>query len=460
MICATSALFDTLRRRHRPILWSLVAIAVVLRVLLAIDCPTPFGYVFDYYHEGVDIMYAKGRLPIAEDCWQCYHPPLYYVLGLPFYVAGRHVPDDPDDAPDWGLRGLTGLALVAGAMTAYFSDRVVRYLEPDPAFRVIGTGLILAFPCLFISSYGPDADIVVAAVMTMFLWAFTRFVSQPDSQTTRRAVWIGVLAGLAASAKYSGLIALGTAGVVFGWQLIASQGRLRTVRLGLVVLVSALAVGSWKYVDNARRYGNPLHANGSAEDAFEVHHDLYWNQYDFFSFHPRLILQASAPDGPKGTLTELPVYRSVWTTLYGMAWGDLSFFSVPGRIDDPSAPYPWKHIPAWLTAIVLFLGIVPTMLAAVGVMTTFMTHEHRPMLVMLGLTMASYLAWVVAQDAWALKTKYVLFLLPAYVSYALAGLRVVCERLPQLIGRATAWLLVALVLTAHLYLYAFAVGHL
>jgi hypothetical protein len=30
----------------------------------------------DYYHEGVELMYSKGRLPIAEDCWQCYHPPL------------------------------------------------------------------------------------------------------------------------------------------------------------------------------------------------------------------------------------------------------------------------------------------------------------------------------------------------------------------------------------------------
>jgi len=457
---ATVALFDTLRRRQTPILGALLAAALLLRVLLAVDCPTPFGYVYDYYHEGVEMMYAKGRLPIAEDCWQCYHPPLYYALGLPFYAAGRRLASDPDDGPDWGLRGLTGLALVAGALTAYFSDRVVRGLESDPALRMIGTGLILGFPCLFISSYGPDADIVVAAVMTMFLAALLRFAKEPDAQSVRGAIWVGALAGLAASAKYSGLIALATAGVVLGWQMVTLPNRLRTLRLALIVLVSALAVGSWKYVDNARRYGNLLHANGSAEDAFEEDHDYYWDRYDFWSFHPRQILEASAPGGPPGVLTTLPVYRSVWTTLYGMAWGDLSFFSVPGRIEDPEAPYPWKHIPPWLTGTVLFLGLVPTGLAAVGLVSTIARRDYLPLLVMLALTLSAYLSWVVAQDDWALKTKYLLFLLPVYVAYSLAGLRLVRDRRPHLIGNAAAWLLIALVLSAHVYLFAFAIGHL
>jgi hypothetical protein len=35
----------------------------------------------------------------------------------------------------------------------------------------------------------------------------------------RGAIWVGALAGLAASAKYSGLIALATAGVVLGCQM-------------------------------------------------------------------------------------------------------------------------------------------------------------------------------------------------------------------------------------------------
>ena len=79
----------TLRRHASPILWTLVAAALVLRALLAYCSPTPFGYVFDYYHEAIELFYEKGRLPIAADCWQCYHPPLFYLLGLQSAAIGR-----------------------------------------------------------------------------------------------------------------------------------------------------------------------------------------------------------------------------------------------------------------------------------------------------------------------------------------------------------------------------------
>jgi hypothetical protein len=87
-------------------------------------------------------------------------------------------------------------------------------------------------------------------------------------------------------------------------------------------------------------------------------------------------------------------------------------------------------------------------------------RDYLPLLVMLALTLSAYLSWVVAQDDWALKTKYLLFLLPVYVAYSLAGLRLVRDRRPHLIGNAAAWLLIALVLSAHVYLFAFAIGHL
>jgi hypothetical protein len=99
-----------------------------------------------------------------------------------------------------------------------------------------------------------------------------------------------------------------------------------------------------------------------------------------------------------------------------MAWGDLSFFSVPGRIEDPEAPYPWKHIPSWLMAPCCSSGSCRRC-AAAGLVSTIARRDYLPLLVMLVLTLSSYLAWVVAQDEWALKTKYLLFLLPAYVAH-------------------------------------------
>src|SRR3569832_1974609 len=60
-------------RRHEPaLLILLTALAVIDRGLLALRSPTPYGYVFDFYHEAIQKFYALGRLPIASDCWQCY----------------------------------------------------------------------------------------------------------------------------------------------------------------------------------------------------------------------------------------------------------------------------------------------------------------------------------------------------------------------------------------------------
>ena len=457
---ASGPFMATLRRHASPILWTLLAAALALRALLAYCSPTPFGYVFDYYHEAVELFYEKGRLPIAADCWQCYHPPLFYLLGLPFYAVGVWLGGARDSAPEWGLRALTILAVAAGAVATYSSARLVQFLARDRALTVLGVALVLTFPCLFISSYGPDADIVVTAAMTAFLLAFTRFAAEPRRQTWQSAVWVGALAGLAASAKYSGLIALATAGVVMSLRLLFSRDRLRTLAHAAIIAGVAIAIASPKYVDNWRRHGTPLFANGSAGDAFSSTREYYWDEYDFTSFSIPAILDTSGPAAPKGELTDLPVYHCVWTTLYGLAWSDLSFFSVRGRISDPNPPYPAKAIPRAVTAAVLYLALVPTALSAIGLLVTARRREYLPLHVMLALTMSSYLAWVVAQDAWALKTKYIMFLLPVFVAYVVAGVRWTLRRLPRPLSGAVVIALAALVLASHLYLLAFAVGHL
>jgi hypothetical protein len=453
-------------RRHRGrLLIGLAAIAAATRLALVIACPTPFGYVFDYYHEGIEIFWRTGRLPVAADCWQCYHPPLYYVLGLPLYALGTVLGRASEDPEVWGLRALAVLPFLAASVATLYSARLVRFIVRDRMLSLVGIALVLAFPCLFIGFDAPEADIVVTAAMCAFLYYLVRAASEPRRYGWREAAVIGTLSGLAAAAKYSGLIALGTAGVMTilllttggaRHQSSAGLARWRIASLGLLVLALTAAVGGWRYLDNERRYGRPLFANGSAGDAFSVDTEYYWDQYDFRSFDLPGAIRSTGPHAPPGQLTHLPIYRSVWTTLYAMGWGDLGFFSVAGRIDDPAAPYPSKHIPMWLTGAVLYLGLVPTVLAGLGMVLTLPRRSCWPLHVMFVLTLASYIPWVLAQVEWALKTKYILFLLPVYVTWAVEGLRWIRARAPRPVETTVLALIVMLVLVSFVWQGAFA----
>jgi len=108
-----------------------------------------------------------------------------------------------------------------------------------------------------------------------------------------------------------------------------------------------------------------------------------------------------------------------------------------------------------LASSVLILGLVPDGLAAIGFLVTLRRRILWPVAATCVITGAAYVTWFLAQESWALKTKYILFLLPAYVLYALLGLRWL-ERLVPVAGRIVWLALAALVVAAHLYLLDFA----
>src|SRR3954470_15577720 len=145
---------DWARRHERTLLLVLAAVAAVDRALLAWRSPTPYGYVFDFYHEAIQKTYALGRLAIASDCWQCYHPPLLPLLGLPLYAVGKALVGGPGGLGDPALRFVAPLSLACAAVAAFYAYRTLRLFRFAGTDLTIGSAIVLAFPCLFFSSYG------------------------------------------------------------------------------------------------------------------------------------------------------------------------------------------------------------------------------------------------------------------------------------------------------------------
>lgn len=431
----------------------LMTVAGAWRVLLVAGSPAPFGYVYDPYYEPVEMLYRTGSLPESTACWQCYHPPLFYLAGLPFFAAGMWL--FGHDATR-ALSILSLLAMVSAAIGVFYGYRLLRLFRLRGLELVLGASILVGLPLSFVSSYGPEADILSTAILMAFLYYLTRYHTHFGHATLGQAIVLGALAGLAMATKYSGLIAI----LVAGGVLASHLGRQpwRVIQHGAIVLAVSLAIGSWKYIENAAVRGTVLYANGSAQEGFRpAPRQRYWDQYDFLSFELADLLALSHRDAPAGNLTYLPVYRSVWTTLHGMAWSDMSFFSNPtrGGID---RVYVWRGVPFWLTSGVLVLGLVPNLLALGGALATLRRRALLPLPLTSVTTFGLYIYWFTAQETWALKTKYILFLLPVYALYAIFGLRWLRRWATPAVHAAAVWLLVCLVVLCHAYLYMFAVG--
>ena len=452
-----------LSARQGQTVWLLVLVATgaILRLILAARSPTPYGYVFDFYHEAIQKFYAQGHLPSSTDCWQCYHPPLHVWLGFPLYAIGRWFLDGPGGLEDPALRFVSVLSLVCGSVAAYYAYRVLRLYRFHGTELVVGTGLVLAFPCLFISSYGIEADILLTALMTAFMYYAIRFFAERNRMDILPAARVGIIAGLACATKYTGLLAPVVLVVLTALRFQRSgttaNGLMLARRTALALLICA-AIGGWKYVDNLGRYGQPLFANGPAQAGFSItNRTPLWRSYDFFSLRMKDLFRLARGEVRPAPLTNLPFYRSVWTTLHGMAWGDMSLFSDPSRHGFYRQPYPRKRISPLLATSVLALGLVPSFLALAGFVASLKHRSLWPLSVMAILTFIAYVIWFVAQEDWALKTKYILFLLPAYVVFALLGVRWL-RQLWVPAAHAATGLMVLLVVCAHLYLLNFAWG--
>jgi 4-amino-4-deoxy-L-arabinose transferase-like glycosyltransferase len=443
------------RTHERSLVVTVLLVGTILRVLLIAFSPTPFGYVWDFYHEGVRLLWTEGRLPASTACWQCYHPPLFYILGWPLYAFGRWTAR-AQDADAQGLRWLAGLATGSAALTIYYGYRLLRLFGCRGASLVIGVALLVTFPCLFFSSYGAEADVVLAAILSAFIYYVTR--DSAAQATVGSSLRLGVLAGLAVATKYSGLVAVMSAVILTTLQFIRGTRRGTVLGHGVVIVVVAAMLGGWKYLDNYRHYGTPLFANGAAQQGFALERNgQHAGRYEFTSLRFADVIRLYGPHAPRGALTDLPVYRSVPTTLHALAWSDMSFFSEPSRHGDPSHPYPRKHVARVLVGTVLILGIVPELLAITGFVITLQRRIFLPCIVFSVVAVCAYLWWFLAQDAWALKTKYLLFLLPIFVLYTVTGAAFVWKRLPAL-GLLAGSLLTTLFLVTTAYLLAFDLG--
>lgn len=454
-----SALLRASITHERVGLRLLLTAAAILHSAIFAACPRSFGYVYDFYPAAVAYVFDHHAMPTPEACWICAHPPLMWLAGAPFYAAGMWLSNGSRELAE---RALCLLPLLCDVLILASCHRLLELYRRRGLSMWIGMALCALLPCLAISACAPESDVLLTALMTTGLVRVAR-VHLAERAQLRDALAIGALSGLSMLTKYSGVLLLLGALVVYAAR--ASRAReLTALRHACAAVCGAALLCSAQYGYNWFSRHELLVANGSAQSGFAVF-DLTERRknlkhYDFGPLRIRDVVELYDTRRP-GTLDAQPVYANVWTSLHAMAWTDMSIFSVHTRHGDPSLPYPDKYAPRTLIAWLLRLGLLPTALMLLGLCTGWRAPSRWPFILYAGVSLATYTWWFLAQDSWALKTKYILFLLPIYALLATDGLECVL-RLPGRAGamtaRATLLGLAGLFISCAAYIAVFAFG--
>jgi len=293
--------------RPRPGLAILAAVFLVLGVIYSVITP-----IFETPDEPQHFFYAQRlatarELPIQDASnpgpWlqEGSQPPLYYALvalliapldtrdaasllwlnphanlGDPLYPANKNriVHTEREAWPYCGTTLAVHLArwlsVLLGAGSICLTYLIVSRLLPGrPALALATAGLMACTPQFIFISAAVSNDNLITFLAALSIWLLLRVVQTPSPGIGRDDMLLGLVLGLAALTKLSGLTLWLLSGVtllitqirLFGyWSPRAQDSRATVIRLA-VIFGTALLVAGWWYLRNWQLYGDPTGLN-------------------------------------------------------------------------------------------------------------------------------------------------------------------------------------------------------
>jgi hypothetical protein len=320
-------------------IWVLFGLGVLLR-LLVFSVITASGV--DPHAEVIEFIAVRHRIPLAHEIYNGAHPPLYYLISVPFYLL-----DDPK------LLKLTQLpALLMGVLNLWLLAKVLLQTTAHALARNLSY-LLLAVcspPFLTYSLYISNDSLafLMGTVLFYVLWRY----AQDPRRTYELA--LGVLVGLAISTKLTLLPLAGAAGLfilVVRWRNAEPWAERLIALLAFALLVGVF--GGFKFIQN-KHY----------EHRFLLHvmdfYPLPWQEFylgwrSLLNFNlPDLMLHPNFSDA-HATRHSLPLL------LYATMWYKHIYFENNLTFGNYS---PFRYLAAFIYA----LGLLPTgaMIAGVG----------------------------------------------------------------------------------------------
>lgn len=271
--------------------------------------PDAMGFDRQGHFDYIRTVAERHRLPLANEGWQAFQSPLYYLLSAPvFWIASAF------HSQDVLLRSLRIIGMLCGMAQIEIVFRTLRMVMPSkPWLQAIGAGLAGFLPMnLYISqSYGnePLAGALIASTIGLML---ATVYGSDRCRATGWAILLGAIWGLALLSKATALL---LAGPIVVWLALTAWDRgeriVRIVgRLGAVFLAAGVVSG-WYYVRNWIMLGRPFVGGWDPSRGI-----VWWQEPGYrtwksvFAFGDSLIHPTAAHT------------MGLWDTLYATFWCD------------------------------------------------------------------------------------------------------------------------------------------
>ena len=209
--------------------WSpaiIIFLAVVVRAIFFINVPyTNFAYDIDGHVAYVQHVVENHSVPGTDDCWTCYHPPVYYVSAVPSYLLGEWL----------GLSGTTGLqaySLLLSILTVFLGMFFLRSFLSGKALNIASV-LWSFWPVMILVSPRIGNDQLFYMLHMLCMWGGVNYLKGGRGKYLIIAV---IATALAMWTKATAMVTLGT---LFVFVILGYWVNLRRRRLTCSEWVSA-----------------------------------------------------------------------------------------------------------------------------------------------------------------------------------------------------------------------------
>jgi tetratricopeptide (TPR) repeat protein len=342
------------------LMYGLLAIVLIARAALLINnlpqLPRTIGFDTDGHEDYIRFIQQNHSLPLAQQGWEMYQPPLYYAGSALVLEACKL--SLPDDRARLLARLVNG---VAGLIQCWLALLCLRLLFPGkPAAQAAGL-LVAAFlpPHLYLSHYVTNEPLG-GLVMTLALYLCLRTLCA-EKESVRLQIALGLALGLAMLTKSSALLAVPVFLTALGLRLFAGKCHaprdcLRTLA---AVILPCLLVCGWYYGRVWAQFGRPIVGNWDADAGL-----AWWQDPGF---------RTSAFYCGFGHALVSPLFsgfHSFADGLYSTLWGD---GLISGTVRMISRP-PWDYD---LMGVAYLLALGNSLLLITGMLVTFTRFIRR-----------------------------------------------------------------------------------